>query len=302
MEWLTCIRTAIDYIEEHLTEDIGAREVAARVYMSPFFLQRGFSVITGYGISEYIRNRRLYLAALDLARTDEKVVDIALRCGYETPESFAKAFARFHGATPSQVRSGLAPIRTFLPLQINIVVHGGVQMDYRLTKMPSFTVIGFQRTFDPEDAYEKIPAFWGEISSRYMAGPAAGNAPGNAYERAVKEHCIGELGICVDDLDDGTFRYLIAGRYRGGEVPDSMTLYEFPAYEWAVFDCYGPNPATLQGVNTKIYSEWLPGNPDFELDGRATVEWYDDGDFTAKDYHCAIWLPVKRKKRAEGEA
>ncbi len=88
MEWLTGIRTAIDYMEEHLKDNISAQDVADQVYLSPFFLQRGFSLMTGYGIGEYIRNRRLYQAALDLKETDDKVIDIAFRYGYETPESF----------------------------------------------------------------------------------------------------------------------------------------------------------------------------------------------------------------------
>ena len=106
MEWLTSIRTAIDYMEEHLKDSISAQDVADQVYMSPFFLQRGFSLMTGYGIGEYIRNRRLYQAALDLKETDDKVIDIALQYGYETPESFTKAFSRFHSVTPSQARDG----------------------------------------------------------------------------------------------------------------------------------------------------------------------------------------------------
>ena len=101
MDWLACIRTAIDYMEKHLLDGIGAQEIAEQVYLSPFFFQKGFSLITGYGISEYIRNRRLYQAALDLKETDDRVIDIALRYRYETPESFAKAFSRFHGVTPS---------------------------------------------------------------------------------------------------------------------------------------------------------------------------------------------------------
>ena len=94
MEWLTSIRTAIDYMEEHLTDNISAQDVADRVYLSPFFLQKGFSLMTGYGIGEYIRNRRLYRAALDLKGTDDKGIDIALRYGYETPESFSTAMKR----------------------------------------------------------------------------------------------------------------------------------------------------------------------------------------------------------------
>ena len=166
MEWLTCIRTAIDFMEEHLTDDISAQDVADWVYLSPFLLQKGFSLMTGYGIGEYIRNRRLYQAALDLKETDEKVIDIAFRYGYETPESFTKAFSRFHGATPSQVRSGAA-INTFLPLTIKLSIHGGNQMDYKITPMFPFEVIGFQKEFDNGTAYTEIPKFWD--SSLYIS-------------------------------------------------------------------------------------------------------------------------------------
>ena len=147
MEWLTAIRTAIGYMEGHLGEAVGLEDVAREVHLSPFFLQRGFSLMTGYGIGEYLRNRRLYEAALDLQRGPEKVIDIAFKYGYETPESFAKAFARFHGATPTQVREG-APTRTFLPLTIQITIQGGNQMDCKITPMFPFKVIGFQKEFD----------------------------------------------------------------------------------------------------------------------------------------------------------
>ncbi|MBQ7175099.1 MAG: helix-turn-helix transcriptional regulator, partial [Lachnospiraceae bacterium] len=156
MEWLSAIRTAIDYMENHLTDNISAQDVAGQVFLSPFFLQRGFSLMTGYGIGEYIRNRRLYLAALDLQRTDEKVIDIALRYGYETPESFTKAFSRFHGATPSQVRDG-ATVNVFIPLTIKLSIQGGHQMEYKVTPMFPIKVIGFQKVFDNETAYAEIP-------------------------------------------------------------------------------------------------------------------------------------------------
>ena len=169
MEWLTAIRTAIGYMEGHLGEAVGLEDVAREVHLSPFFLQRGFSLMTGYGIGEYLRNRRLYEAALDLQRGPEKVIDIAFKYGYETPESFAKAFARFHGATPTQVREG-APTRTFLPLTIQITIQGGNQMDCKITPMFPFKVIGFQKEFDYETAYAEIPRFWDEISSSATTG------------------------------------------------------------------------------------------------------------------------------------
>ena len=298
MEWLTAIRTAIGYMEGHLGEAVGLEDVAREVHLSPFFLQRGFSLMTGYGIGEYLRNRRLYEAALDLQQGPEKVIDIAFKYGYETPESFAKAFARFHGATPTQVREG-APTRTFLPLTIQITIQGGNQMDCKITPMFPFKVIGFQKEFDYETAYAEIPRFWDEICEKYANNVYAGNDPANPYEQALVDNCIGEYGVCIDDIGCGKFRYLIAGKYTGGSVPEDMVLYEFPRGEWAVFDCIGPNPQTLQSVNTRVFREWLPANPDYELCGNATVEWYDciNGEPTDPDYHSAIWVPVKRKER-----
>jgi len=296
MEWLSAIRTAIDYMEKHLTDDIGAQDVADEVFLSPFFLQRGFSLMTGYGIGEYLRNRRLYQAALDLRGTDEKVIDIALRYCYETPESFTKAFARFHGATPTQVRDG-AKINVFLPLTIKLSIQGGHQMEYKITPMFPFKVIGFQKVFDNETAYDEIPKFWDEICEKYAAGVYAGNAPANPYEQALMDNCIGEYGVCIDDIGGGKFRYLVAGKYTGGDVPAGMTVYEFPRSDWAVFDCIGPIPDALQTVNTRIFREWLPGNPDYELYGNASVEWYDcvNGEKSDPDYHSAIWVPVRKK-------
>ncbi len=297
MEWLISIRTAIEYMEEHLTDDISAQDVAERVHLSPFFLQRGFSLMTGCGIGEYIRNRRLYQAARDLRETDDKVIDIALRYCYETPESFTKAFSRFHGASPSQVRGGAAG-KVFLPLTIRLSVQGGSQMNVKISPMFPFKVIGFQKVFDNETAYAEIPEFWDEICEKYAYNVYAGNAPTNPYEQALVDNCIGEYGVCIDDIGGGKFRYLIAGKYTGGAVPEGMVVYEFPRNEWAVFNCIGPNPETLQTVNTRIFSEWLPGNPDYELSGNATVEWYDcvNGEMTDPDYHSAIWVPVKRKE------
>ena len=106
MEWISCIRKTIDLIENSLQEEITVEGICAQVYLSPVLLQKGFSVMTGYSIGEYLRNRRLYQAGVDLQTTDEKVIDIALKYGYETPESFTKAFTRFHSVTPSQARAG----------------------------------------------------------------------------------------------------------------------------------------------------------------------------------------------------
>ncbi len=296
MEWLTSIRTALNYVEEHLQEDISAQDIARQVHLSPMYLAKGFSLMTGYGIGEYVRNRRLYQAAVEIRDSEEKMIDIALKYRYETPESFTKAFSRFHGVTPSQVRAG-SQIRPFLPLKINITILGGNQMDYKITPMFPFKVIGFQKEFDNETAYAEIPKFWDEICEKYAYNVYAGNAPANPCEQALVDNCIGEYGVCIDDIGGGKFRYLVAGKYTGGDVPEGMVVYEFPRSDWAVFNCIGPIPDALQSVNTRIFREWLPGNPEYELCGNASVEWYDcvNGEKTDPDYHSAIWVPVSRK-------
>jgi AraC family transcriptional regulator len=294
VEWLTGIRAAIEFIEDNLEEDISVQDVAGKVFISPIFLQRGFSFMTGYNVGEYIRNRRLYQAAIDLRSTEDPVIDIAYRYCYETPESFTKAFSRFHGATPSQVRAG-APFNQFLPVKINITVQGGDKMDYKVTPKDGLKVIGFQKIFDSETSYAEIPKFWSEVVEKYASNIYAGNEPANEYEKAVRDNRIGEFGICIDDIGGTKFRYLIAGRYTGGAVPLGMEIYEIPDGDWAVFHVTGPCPGALQSVNTKIFTEWLPGNPDYEISGNANVEWYADGDPAAADYKSAIWIPVKKK-------
>lgn len=295
MEWLKTIRMAVGYIEEHLQDDISVQDVADSLFVSPFFLQRGFAVMTGYGIGEYIRCRRLYLAAKTLQESDEKVIDIALRCGYDTPESFTKAFSRFHGKTVKQVREG-GSYRTFLPLTVSVNVQGGTKMEYTIRTMFPFRVIGFQRIFSNETAYRDIPAFWDEIFTAYAGEIYGGRDPETPYEKAIAENGIGEYGVCIDDIGEGKFRYLIAGKYTGGEVPEGMELYEFPRGEWAVFSCVGPLPEAMQSINTRIFREWLPGNPEYELSGNANVEWYDcvNGRKDDPDYRSAIWIPVKK--------
>ena len=297
MEWITCLRTALAYIEANLESNMDASDVAKQVYVSPFYLQKGFQIAAGCSIAEYIRNRRLYEAARVLADTDAKVIDVALRFGYDTPESFSKAFARFHGCAPSAVRGDPAKIRRFHPLQIQIEITGGSSMNFTVSPMWGFRVIGFEREFTYENAYAEIPKFWDEICEKYCTHTIyAGKPPCCPEEQAIIDNCIGEYGVCVDDLGEGRFRYLIAGKYTGGAVPQSMRLVEFPAGDWAKFKCVGPIPDALQSLNTRVFEEWLPGNPDYEIAGGYNVEWYScDGNKEDPDYESGIWVPVKRR-------
>lgn len=299
MEWTRTLRAAIDYMEERLREPVTIQEVADHVYLSPFYLQRGFEIVTGYTMARYLRCRRLYLAALDLAAGEEKVIDVAARYRFETPEGFTKAFTRFHGATPTQVRRDRRLIRAFLPLKIIIDVQGGETMEYTVERMEAFQIIGFERAFSMETAYGEIPAFWDEFSRGYLAPLMRGREPSTPQEEAVCRYRVGEFGVCLDDLGTerpGEFRYLIAGRYEGGPVPAGMTLFQFPAGDWAIFPCRGPMPGALQAVNTAIFQEWLPGNPDYEIALPANIEWYSTDDPQSPDCRSAIWLPVRASR------
>jgi len=296
MEWLTAVKKTLNYIEDHLKDELDIPIVAQSVYISPYYLQKGFQIITGYTLGEYIRNRRLSEAGQELMSGKEKIIDVALDYRWETPESFTKAFTRFHGVNPSQVRNNPDSLKRFLPLRINIDITGGNKMDYVLSPMWSFRVIGFERTFSYENSYKEIPEFWDEICEKYCNHTIyAGLEPSCPEEKAIIDNCIGEYGICIDDMGGGKFRYLIAGRYTGGNVPEGMTVYELPAGEWAKFRITGPMPDALQNINTKIFKEWLPGNPDFEMAGNCCVEWYScDGYKTDDNYQSAIWIPVRR--------
>lgn len=286
MEWMQMIRTAIAYMEEHLLEDITAEDVAAAVHVSGFYFQKGFSLMSGYTIGEYIRSRRLYLAALDLISGEEKVIDLALKYGHETPESFAKAFRRFHGMSPAQARQARYGIRTFLPLKITISVKGGSEMDYTIEKMDAFRVIGVHRRFRFENSYEEIPAFWNEFCAKDAERICA----------LLGGRCnVGKYGICVDDGGAGDFEYWIAGDDSGAPIPAELAAREIPAQTWAKFNCTGPMPGALQSVNTQIFKEWLPGNPYWEIAAGLNIELYDVEDAASADYHSEIWIPVKRR-------
>lgn len=295
MEWITSVKKAIKYMDEHLMEPKCAENVANEVAISSFYLQKGFKIVTGYSVTEYIKNRRLYLAALDVIADKEKVIDLAFKYGYETPESFTKAFCRFHGVSPIQLKKDSSKIKVFLPLKIKITIQGGNDMDYVVEKMKCFKVIGFEREFDYDNSYKEIPKFWDEFCQKYMTPLKKGELQGEVAETIC--NCrIGEYGVCIDDTGtEGKFRYLIAGMYTGGEVPQGMSVYEFPGLEWAKFSCKGPMPGSLQIINTKIFNEWLPGNDEYEIAMGANIEWYSNGDGSDIDYESAIWLPIKRK-------
>ena len=162
MEWTDAIQSAISFIEQHITDDITAEDVANHVHISSFYFQKGFSMLCGYSVTEYIRNRRLALAGGALAATDMKIIDIAMKYGYDSPDSFTKAFTRFHGVSPAMVRKNDVTIKTFAPLKLEILLKGGYLMNYKIIDKESFTVLGASNKFEYAHCKQEIPLFWQE--------------------------------------------------------------------------------------------------------------------------------------------
>ena len=285
MEWMEIIGNSIQYMEDHITENITVEDVAKGLGVSSFYFQKGFAMLCGFSVSEYIRNRRLALAGNDLLVTDEKIIDIAMKYGYDSPDSFTKAFTRFHGVTPTSVRKDVVLLKSFAPLKIKISLEGGYLMDYKIVKKEAFTVIANAKTFPYEGAKEIVPQFWQE---HFQSGKGA--------------VVCGWYGINIDlEMGQENFEYLIADPYNPQkEVPEGFVTRTIPAFDWAVFPCRGAMPNALQDVNTKIYTEWLPALKEYEFAAGYCVEYYDDPTKYEKgtmdeNYYCEIWIPVKKK-------
>lgn len=284
MNWMESISAAIAYIEDHITEDITVKEVGEHVHISPLYFQKGFSILCGYTVSEYIRNRRLTLAGRDLLRPGAKVIDIALKYGYDAPDSFTKAFFRFHCVTPAELKSSGTGLKSFAPLHIELSLKGGFMMECRIVEKPAFTVLGVSKVIPYDEGTTQCPAFWDE---HYATGRG--------------KFVCGVYGICFDEKMAGdTFKYMIADPFGAAKpVPEGYETVTIPALTWAVFPCTGPLPQTLQDVTRRAFSEWLPDNSEYQVAAGYSVEYYTDiskypqgGKDSA--YYCELWIPVKR--------
>lgn len=285
MGWMEAISTAIQYMEDHITDELTVDEIAEHVNISSFYFQKGFAMLCGFTISEYIRNRRLALAGNDLATTDERIIDIAMKYGYDSPDSFTRAFSRFHGVTPTAARKDKVMLKYFAPLKLKLLLEGGYLMDYKIEKKEAFTVIANAKTFPYENAKEVIPKFWQEH-----------------FQTGKGKTVMGYYGINIDEkMGNDNFEYMIADPYEeGAEVPEGFVTRTIPEFTWAVFPCVGPMPDALQDVNTKIFTEWLPILKEYEFAAGYCVEMYDDptkypNGIQDEKYYCEIWIPVKQK-------
>jgi Uncharacterized protein conserved in bacteria len=285
MDWVEGMSAALDCIEANLEEELDIARVARCACVSPFYFQRAFAILCGYTVGEYVRRRRLSLAGGELLASEVKIIELAFKYGYDSPDSFTRAFTRFHGVTPTAVRRDGAAVKSFAPLRIKLILEGGTIMEYKIVQKEAFTVMGVTRRFINETAYAEIPKFWDEHNK-------------SANSKLV----CGMYGVCIDDaVDTSGFDYMIADNYLPwNEIPDGMTCRVIPRHTWAVFPCHGPMPTALQSVNTRIFSEWLPACRDYELSDSYNIELYSPvkdypNGLDDENYYSEIWVPVKKK-------
>ena len=263
MNWLESIEKAIGYIESHLKDDFSVEDVASYVYMSSGYFQKAFSMLCGFTVSEYIRKRRLAEAGMDLLSSNEKIIDIALMYGYDSHSSFAKAFSRFHGVTPSAVRRGGCTLKAFAPIRLQFILGGGYIMDYRIEKQPEFEVL------------LKVEAdrltYWSET---------------DLNENQLRM-------ISTKQKYGGLYRDMSSD----SEQLDGFELCYFPAVTWAVFVGKGSSRADAkQKTLDKIAKEWFP-QTNYRLDDTYSVMIsYQTPVNQDKDDDLGVyWVPIAKK-------
>ena len=291
MDWITGISKAIDYIEEHITEPTDYARAAKEACSSPFNFQRVFALLCGYTLGDYVRMRRLTLAGEELLSTDAKVIDVALKYGYDSPESFSRAFTRFHGVSPSAVRKGAA-IRSFSRICVKLILTGGSIMEYRIEKKQAAKIICRRREFTkPGDDYTNraIPEFWNECGRDGSIQKLCGYIKDSAQFKGL-------LGVCFStEMTDSGFPYGIGAEYDGESDPQDFEIVEIPAYTYAVFTVRGRMPDAFRETYRKICTEFFPQSG-YEYGNGVEIEVYPSADVQNPDYTCEIWIAVKPKK------
>lgn len=300
MDWITGIQNAINYIEDHITEELDYAQIARESFSSPFHFQRVFSILCGYTLGEYIRSRRLTLAGQELASTREKVIDVACKYGYDSPESFAKAFQKFHGITPTQARGGGAMLKSFSRLSIKVSLEGGSIMNYRIEEKNAFLLTGYKRRFtgSPNDKQEQDHNFACE----------------SRLEQAILE------GLCrehetiyqvLTNFDAEGYDFYFAYQFPNWALKDLEDLPEdiqarfsnvnVPAGQYLVCEterCQFPT-AKMDELRRKAVSEWLPTSG-YELRDAPEIGvihwfWEEGNEKLNHSRYCELWLPIVKK-------
>ena len=283
MNWLDAMNRAVEYLEANITEKLDIEEVAKIALSSTFHFQRMYHMITGVTIAEYVRRRRLTLAAQDIL-SGKKIIDVAYRYGYETPEAFTKAFGKMHGISPSAARQLGANLKAYPKLSFHISLKGDKDMNYKIVDKGSFTVVGKQRRITMVDGenFIQVSKFWDDCMK-----------DGSYQWISSKAGKLGVLGI-FKDFGKNEFNYIVGVEEIKDTLPKGYVSATIPAATWAVFESVGALPEALVDIIRRVYSEWFPATGYQHDCCTPGLEVYPEGDKHSPDYRCEYWVPVKK--------
>lgn len=290
MDVLKNINAALDYIEANLNEEIDSKEAARIALCSEYHFKRMFSFLAGVPLSEYIRRRRLTLAAFDLRTSDMKVIDIAMKYGYHSPDSFTRAFQKLHGVTPTEARQSGHLLKSFPRMTFQLTIKGGNEMNYRILEKEAFRIAGIMKRVPIifNGVNPEIAQMWQSLDdAKIQQLKSLSNVePAGLISASVNfsEGRMEEKG----ELD----HYIGAATTK--ECPDNLACLEVPASTWAVFEAVGPFPETLQDVWGRIYSEWFPSSSYEQVHG-PEILWNESKDVSSQTFRSEIWIPVMKK-------
>ncbi len=282
MEWIERLNGAISYIEDHLTDGIDYEQLGRIACCSSYHFQRMFTYMAGVPLSEYIRRRKMSLAAVDLQGKDMKIIDVAGKYGYSSPTAFNRAFQSVHGIAPSAVRNEGVPVKSFPAITFKITVKGVEEMNYRIEKKEAFRIVGVSVPLyqEIEKNFTVIPPKWQEISMDGTLQRLIG---------MMDAQPMGVLGVSVCN-DREPWRYYIS--VATSQAADGLEEYTIPAATWAVFPGEGTNES-IQELERRIVTEWLPTSG-YEYGDAADVEVYLNPDPQNAKYE--VWIPVVKKQ------
>ena len=291
MDWIQGIQSAIDYVEANITEEIDFEEVARKALSSSFHFQRVFGILCGFSLGDYIRMRRLSLAGEELSKGNAKIIDIALKYGYDTPESFSRAFTRFHGIAPSEAKRG-GKVKIFTPLSVKLTLTGGSKMDYRIEKRDAFKVVCKRKSVGKPQAANATPditAMWQQFGADGTMGRLVACMPENPVMKGL-------LGICfTSELNAKQFPYGIGVEYDGRAVDNDLEVVTIPAHTYAVFTSKGKMPNAFIETYNRIVTEFFPQSTQYEYAEGVEFEVYPSMNTSDPDYRCEIWVAVNEK-------
>jgi AraC family transcriptional regulator len=291
MDLLEKMNGALTYIEENLTNDIDFKEVARLAFCSEYHFKRMFSFLAGVTLSEYIRRRRLTLAAFELNNSNLRIIDVAVKYGYISPDSFTRAFQSLHGVTPSEARNNGQSLKAYPRMTFQLSIKGGSEMNYRIEEKEAFRIVGIKKRVSIifHGVNPEIAAMWGTLNNEII----------NRLKNLSNVEPLGLLQASSNFSDGRMEEKGELDHYIGvattNECPDNLTQLEVPALTWAVFESVGPFPETLQDIWGRIYSEWFP-SANYQQTQGPEILWNEHKDVSSPTFKSEIWIPILKKE------